>query len=57
MLLQGIEIKVLILIISMLYLPVWTYLFERAANEVEKIAEHLAAAVRCQTVPLDVLIA
>jgi hypothetical protein len=41
----------------MLYLPVWTYLFERAANEVEKIAEHLAAAVRCQTVPLDVLIA
>ena len=52
-----------ILILTTLYVVVRTIIFERSHGSVEKIegvpvdaqqvAEHLAAAVRCQTVPLD----
>ena len=52
-----------LLLATTIFLAVRTYLFERSRGEVEKIeglpveaqqvAEHLAAAVRCQTVPLD----
>ena len=52
-----------ILATTTLFIAVRTYLFERSRGAVEKIdglavdsqqvAEHLAAAVRCQTVPLD----
>ena len=52
-----------ILIVTTIYLAVNTYIFQRSHRAVEKIegvpvdeaqvAEHLAAAVRCQTVPLD----
>ena len=52
-----------VLILTTLYVVVRTILFERSQGAVEKIegipvdeqqvAEHLAASVRCQTVPLD----
>jgi carboxypeptidase PM20D1 len=52
-----------ILLITLIYVVVRTYLFQRSHKAVEKIeglqvdeqkiAEHLAAAIRCQTVPLD----
>jgi carboxypeptidase PM20D1 len=52
-----------ILILTTLYVVIRTIIFERGRGSVEKIegipvddqlvAEHLAAAIRCQTVPLD----
>ncbi len=52
-----------ILILTTLYVVVRTIIFQRSHGAVEKIegvpvddqqvAEHLAASVRCQTVPLD----
>lgn len=52
-----------ILVLTILYVLVRTILFERSYGSVEKmeavavdettVAEHLAASIRCQTVPLD----
>ncbi len=63
MLMTILYIILAILIVTTIYLAVNTIIFQRSQRAVEKIegipvnpdqvAEHLAAAVRCQTVPLD----
>ncbi|NJD58120.1 MAG: hypothetical protein C3F13_14970 [Anaerolineales bacterium] len=63
LLLRIVEIIILILLLTTLYVVIRTILFQRSMGSVEKIegiqvdeqkvAEHLAASVRCKTVPLD----
>jgi carboxypeptidase PM20D1 len=63
MLTQILYVILAILILTTIYILVRTILFQRSTGSVEKIeglpvdeqkvAEHLAAAVRCKTVPLD----